>query len=240
VTERAAALALEGASPPEQPLPYGRRLGLVLQPLHRWFANVNRVVVPALDAGLGALISNPVTGYLIVLRTRGRRTGRLRSVPLGYVILDGSIYCCAGFGRSTAWYRNVLADGRVEVVLPGRLLIGRAETVTDPAEWTIAYRALMASLGLVSRLVLGDLRRIDDRTLQERHRAIPVVRITPTGIVAGQLDPGGRFWLLAVGGWLFSAAAVRRLLRSRRSAPDRAERGRRAGRVRALTSLSRP
>ena len=97
-----------------------------MDPLHRAFLIVNSLFSPALERGLGALLSNPVTGYLMVLRTRGRRTGLIRAAPLGYVVLDGAIYCCAGFGETTAWYRNVLADPGVEVVLPGRTLRGRA------------------------------------------------------------------------------------------------------------------
>ena len=28
----------------------------------------------------------------------------------GYAILDGSVYCIAGFGAQTQWYRNIVAD----------------------------------------------------------------------------------------------------------------------------------
>jgi hypothetical protein len=85
---------------------------LLLGPLRRAFLIVNSLFSPALERGLGALVSNPLTGYLLVLRTRGRRTGLMRAAPLGYVVLDGAIYCCAGFGETTAWYRNVQGSGR--------------------------------------------------------------------------------------------------------------------------------
>jgi deazaflavin-dependent oxidoreductase (nitroreductase family) len=161
------------------------------------------------------VISNPVTGYLLLLRTRGHRSGRVREVPLGYVVLDGAVYCCAGFGLRTAWYQNVLADERVEVVLPGRSFVGRATPVTDPVEWLRAYRALMASLGLVSRSVLGDLRTTDDATLRATHRAIPLVRVTPTAVLAGSLDPGGRSWIGALAMWLMLLRVVLRRGRRR-------------------------
>ena len=196
-------------------LPYGPTLGRVLEPLHRWLIPGNRLVIPLLRSGLGAVISNPVTGYLLLLRTRGHTSGRVREVPLGYVVLDGALYCCAGFGSRTAWYRNVLADERVEVVLPGRSFVGRATPVTDPVEWLRGYRALMASLGLVSRSVLGDVRAIDDATLLATHRSIPLVRITPTAIVAGPFDPGGRAWIGAVVMWLVMVRAVLRRGRPR-------------------------
>jgi deazaflavin-dependent oxidoreductase (nitroreductase family) len=164
---------------------------------------VNSLFTPALDRGLGALLSNPLTGYLMVLRTRGRRSGLMRAAPLGYVVLDGAIYCCAGFGETTAWYRNVLADPRVEVVLPGRTLRGKAVPVSAPDEWIRAYRALIASLGVVGRLTVGDVRGLDDAELQAAHGGVPLVRISPSAFVPGPLDPGGRFWLVPWG-----AAAV--------------------------------
>jgi deazaflavin-dependent oxidoreductase (nitroreductase family) len=173
-----------------------------LRPLHRAFLLVNSLFTPALVRGFGALASNPLTGYLMVLRTRGRRTGLIRAAPLGYVVLDGAIYCCAGFGATTAWHRNVLADPSVEVVLPGRTLRGTAVPVSAPDEWIRAYRALIASLGIVGRLTVGDVRGLDDAELLAAHGGIPLVRITPTAFVAGPLDPGGRFWLVP---WMASA-----------------------------------
>lgn len=199
----------------EAGLPYPPAVRRVIDPLHRAFVPINRVVAPLLDAGLGAWFSNPVTGYLMVLRTRGRRTGRLRAAPLGYVIVDGSIYSCAGFGPRTTWYLNLLADPAVEVVLPGRTLGALAAPVTDPEEWVRAYRPLMRSLGVISRLALGDVDRLDDETLRRTHGGLPLVRITPTGLQSGELDPGGRFWLVSLATWLGILAAATRLLRRR-------------------------
>lgn len=209
---RAAGTAQSGAT-----LPYGALMRHALRPLQHAFKPLNALLAPALDAGLGAFVSNPLTGYLMLLRTRGRRTGRTRATPVGYVIVDGAIYCCAGVGVRTDWYRNLLAHGAVEVVLPGRTLIGLASTVTDDAEWVRAYRALMASLGVVSRLALGDISRVKDERLRRRHRALPLVRITPTGVRAGPLDPGGRFWLAALMAWITVLAAIRRGGRSARA-----------------------
>ena len=121
------------------------------------------------------------------------------------MIREGAIYCCAGFGEATAWYRNLLADPAVEVVLPGRTVTGVASPVVDPAEWVRAYRALIGSLGIVGRLTVGEIGTLDDDALLAAHGAIPVIRITAEDLAAGSMDPGGRFWLVP---WVGSLAVA--------------------------------
>lgn len=179
--------------------------------LHRAFLWVNRwLAAPALRAGLGPLFSTPITGSLMVLRTRGRHSGLWRDAPLGYVIRDGHVYCCAGFGRQTQWLRNIAADPRVEVILPTCAVAGRAKEVRDPAEWADAMRALLTSMGPIGRWTVGDVRRMSDDELRAAGAAIPLVRLKVTGLAAGPYDPGGSGWvvlsgatLLMAAGWLF-------------------------------------
>ena len=205
------------ASPAEilaPPLPYGPILARLLRPLQRGFLVVNHsFMAPLMRHGLGWLVGNPLTGHLMLLRTRGRRSGLMREAPLGYVMRDGAVYCVAGYGEPTPWFRNLLADPNVEVILPTRRFKGTAQPVTDPVEWLGAYRALIASFGLLGRAVVGDIRRLDDGTLLERHRSLPVVRITPRygdePLVAGPFDPGGRGWILPYGATLVAVVAVR-------------------------------
>ena len=189
------------ASAVEAGLPYGPLMTSLLRPLQRGFLLVNRgFMAPLARSGLGWLIGNPLTGHVMLLRTRGRRSGLVREAPLGYVIRDGAVYCVAGYGERTPWFQNLLAHPRVEVFLPTRRFSGRAEPVTDPAEWLAAYRALTASFGLIGRAVVGDVGRLDDATLLARHRSLPVVRITPNEDEAplrpGWFDPGGRGWIV--------------------------------------------
>lgn len=188
---------------PAAPLPYGPLMSRLLRPLQRGFLFLNGgFMAPLLRSGFGWLIGNPFTGHLMLLRTRGRCTGLLREAPLGYVIRDGCVYCVAGYGEPTPWFRNLLAEPDVEVILPTRRFHGRAEPVSDPVEWVAAYRALIASFGLIGGAIVGDVRGLDDEALLARDRALPVIRITPTDgtgpLIAGAFDPGGSGWLLPV------------------------------------------
>ena len=150
------------------------------------------------------MFSTPFAGSLMLLRTRGRKSGLMREAPLGYLVRDGAIYCVAGFGASAAWHRNILADPHVECVLPAVSVSGLAEVVTDPVEWAAVYPALVASLGIVGRITLGDVQRLSPDDLARQRDAFPLVRIRPTGLAPGAFDPGGLGWVpaFAIGTWL--------------------------------------
>ena len=192
------------AEPTAAALPYRPLVSRLLGPLRRGFLVLNRgFMAPLIRRGFGWLIGNPVTGHVMLLRTRGRRTGILREAPLGYVVRDGCVYCVAGYGEPTLWFRNLLAEPTVEVILPNRRFQGNAEPVTDSMEWLAAYRELVASFGLLGRATVGDVRSLDDATLLARHRTLPVVRITPIDragtLAGGPFDPGGHGWMLPYG-----------------------------------------
>ena len=194
----------DATEPTPPALPYGPIMTRLLRPLQRGFLVVNgSLVAPLLRSGFGWLMGSPATGWLMLLRTRGRRTGLMREVPLGYVIDGGAVYCVAGYGRATPWFHNLVAEPSVEVILPTRRFRGRAVPVENEAEWLRAYRALIASFGIVGRLVAPDVARLDDTRLAIEHAALPVVRITPDPgeppLVAGPFDPGGAGWLLPYG-----------------------------------------
>lgn len=162
----------------------------------RLFAILNRwLMVPAFRLGLGPLLGNPVTGYIMVLRTRGQKTGRTRWTPVNFAIMDGSIYCIAGFGPRSHWYGNLRAHPRVECQWPGGACAGTAATVTDPAEWARALRAVLINAGLAGRFYGYNPRTVPDGVLRERARVAVVVRIRPEGVGSGAGDPGGLMWV---------------------------------------------
>ena len=206
-------------TPPELPLPYGPLMTSSLPRIQRAFRFVNRyAAVPLLQAGLGPLCNTPLTGSLMVLRTRGRTSGLWREAPLGYLVLDGHVYCCAGFGHRTQWLRNIEADPHVEVLLPTLAVAGIAEEVTDPTEWSRGMRALLASLGIISRAMIGDVRRASDQGLRAMAGGLPLVRIRMTGLGVGPFDPGGRGWVLpTLLGVAWLGTRVRRRIRRSRN-----------------------
>jgi deazaflavin-dependent oxidoreductase (nitroreductase family) len=201
------------AVPTDTPLPYGPGLTRLLAPMRRAFHGVNRwCTAPAIRAGLGPLLGTPLTGSLLLLRTTGRRTGLPREVPLGYAIVAGRVVVLAGFGPTTHWYLNALADPNVEVALPGAVFAGRAEPLLDPEQRRTAFRAVIGSMAAIGRATLGDLTTAGDERVDELATALPLLAITPTAIRPGPYDPGGGFWRVGAVATaaVFAAATVRR------------------------------
>jgi deazaflavin-dependent oxidoreductase (nitroreductase family) len=188
-----------------------------------WRLVSDLLVVPAFRLGLGPLVGNPISGYVMVVRTVGRRTGRTRYTPVTYSIAGGGVYCLAGYGRSTHWYRNALAAPEVCLLLPGRSVAGHAQEVVDAAERLAATRRIFRNAGLMGFTEGFDPFRADDETVRLKTAEMPVLRIDVAGIAGGPFDPGGRAWLA----WpVIGLVALVLVARARMHSPSRASRRR--------------
>jgi len=82
---------------------------------------------------LYALGLGPMVGRLVLLLiTTGRKTGLRRITALQYEEIDGAIYVASSRGQEADWFRNVVANPRVEVKVKSRRFCGIGETTTDP------------------------------------------------------------------------------------------------------------
>lgn len=164
--------------------------------IRRFFRFLNQaLMVPLFRLGLGPFIGNPFTGYIMVLRTIGRKTGQARYTPVNYALLNGCIYCVRGLGKGSHWYRNLWAHPEIEVILPGGPVAGRAAEVTDPAESLTALRQILKNAGLAGFFLGFNPFTAPEALLREKTKDLPVVRIQPSGIGNGAADPGGWLWL---------------------------------------------
>lgn len=189
------------------PLPYGPAMTALLEPMRRAFLLVNRTIAaPLIRNGAGPLLSTRTAGSLLVLRTTGRTSGKVREAPLGYALVDGRVVVIAGYGRDAHWFRNAIAHPEVEVLLPGAVLAGHAEEITDPDERRAAFRTLLAAMGVVGTLTLGDVRSKTDTEVDVLTEAFPLLAITPTAVRPGPFDPGGVGPRIATALWLLTAA----------------------------------
>ena len=165
--------------------------------LRRMFKIFNKFfMVPLFRLGLGAVVGNPFTGYIMVIKTIGRKTGRLRFTPVNYALQDGKIYCMAGFGKGTNWYRNLQAQPKIEIILPSGPLAGAAEDATNSEEAIHVFRQILINSGFAGFLAGINAFSISDSELQKKIRDYRLVRIIPVGIGSGAADAGGWLWIL--------------------------------------------
>jgi hypothetical protein len=101
--------AVEWVKPPEAVIK-------VANPIMRWL--------------LGSPLHGLVDKHSMLLRFRGRRTGRAYMVPVGRRTIDGQL----GVLTNSGWRVNFRGGASVEVTLEGELRPGHAELVEDPEE----------------------------------------------------------------------------------------------------------
>ena len=69
-------------------------------------------------AALGS--AGVASNYLVTLEVTGRRSGRVISLPLVIVLVDGQRYLVSMLGENVAWVRNARAAGGKVVLRHGR------------------------------------------------------------------------------------------------------------------------
>ncbi len=130
----------------------------------------------ALHRGLFRLTRGRVLGRVggldvLLLTTRGRRTGRVRTIPLLYVADGGDYVLIASNGGAElhpSWYLNLQAQPDATVEIGGRKLPVLATDVVDPDERARLWQRANEGYG-----GYDDYATKTDRT-------IPVVRLHPT------------------------------------------------------------
>ena len=94
--------------------------------MKRMFRFVNKVVVFLSETPLHLLFSHQV----MVLRFRGRRTGRSYAIPVSYFLdaKTGEVSCMTDV--SGVWWKNLLSAGSIEITMKGtrRAVSVRVET----------------------------------------------------------------------------------------------------------------
>jgi deazaflavin-dependent oxidoreductase (nitroreductase family) len=165
--------------------------------LIRFFRQMNRGILLLWRLGLGGALNGwpKVGGRIMVLTHTGRKSGQLRRTPLNYTILEGDVYCVAGFGKTADWYRNLLKTPDVEVWLPGEWWAGRAEDVSDLPERLRVLRQVLVASGFASFAAGINPYRLSDEALAEATAEYRLVRIRRIQPCTGPGGPGELAWV---------------------------------------------
>jgi deazaflavin-dependent oxidoreductase (nitroreductase family) len=97
----------------------------------------------------GRLGSRLVDNDMLLLTTKGRRSGRRHTVPLLFLTQGDTRVVVASYGgrdRHPAWYLNLVADPEVEVQVSKRRFVARARTA-DLEERAVWWPRVVAAYG---------------------------------------------------------------------------------------------
>jgi deazaflavin-dependent oxidoreductase (nitroreductase family) len=95
----------------------------------QFFRNLNRLVEPLVRAGLGS--PRIVPGGLIVLETRGRKSGRRVRSPLAATRFGGYVLVATARGQRSQWVLNLEAEPKARFWLGGQLRESRAFVIHE-------------------------------------------------------------------------------------------------------------
>lgn len=146
----------------------------------------------------------------MVITHTGRKTGLRRQTPVNYAIVNGEIYCVAGFGPVSDWYRNLLAHPQVEVWLPEGWWAGQAEDVSNSPENLRLKRQVLIASGFAARAAGIDPLHISDEELARQTADYRLVHIRRQEARTGPEGPGDLAWVWPLATLLLLPLALRR------------------------------
>lgn len=144
----------------------------------------SRLVNPVVGAVLRSPLHRFLSGGLMLITYRGRRTGRERTIPVMYAEKGDRLIVLVGDATAKQWWRNLRGGAPVELRLRGGLRRGHATVVTGGPTETGALlstyltrfpRAARAAGGKQVVMVVIDLAGdvTDGDAHGERERASP-------------------------------------------------------------------
>lgn len=169
-----------------------KSLRVIFKYLNRYF------MVPLFRLGLGGVMTNPLSGYIMVMKTIGRKSGKIRYAPVNYAIWNGKIYCLSGGRTQSDWYKNLLAHPGIEVIMPGRGVFVQVHAPYTGESRLCIIRQILKNAGFAGFFEGYNPWKISDKELALKAADLPLIELTPTGIGAGACDPHGWAWI----GWL--------------------------------------
>lgn len=134
--------------------------------LRRAFRLLNRFMILMWKIGLGRMLNIWPAGFgrIMVIKHVGRKSGKVRLAPVNYAPIAGEIYCTAGFGAVSDWYRNIMANPSVELWLPEGKFPAKAEDISDSPERVFLLRQVLIASGFAAPL-FGINPKISDEEL---------------------------------------------------------------------------
>ncbi len=158
--------------------------------LRQNFRTFNRFMLLMWRLGLGRWINiwPEVGGRIMVVQHMGRKTGKVRRTPLNYAEVDGRLYCVAGFGSVSHWYRNLLANPEVVVWLPNGRFHAHAKDMTDDLNGLSLLRQVLLNSGFAAPAFGIHPKTMSDEELAAATADYRLIRFTRQQPASGSAD----------------------------------------------------
>jgi deazaflavin-dependent oxidoreductase (nitroreductase family) len=103
------------------------------QSFHAQLKQYNPLIVALYKIGLLPLFG--VSRTVMLLTTRGRKSRKQRSIPIGYWRIGGIVHLFSAWGKATSWYKNMKAcPENVWIQIGLRRWAVQPQELTDPNE----------------------------------------------------------------------------------------------------------
>ena len=168
--------------------------------LRQGFKYLNRFMLLMWRLGLGPMLNMgpAMAGRYMVITHIGRKSGLKRRTPVNYAVVDDEVYCVAGFGSISDWYRNIIANPQVDVWLPDGWWTGVAEEVTHPEVRLPLLREVLIGSGFAALAAGVDPNKMKDEELNAATKEYRLIHIRRVAVRTGPDGPGDLVWVWPV------------------------------------------
>jgi deazaflavin-dependent oxidoreductase (nitroreductase family) len=145
-----------------------------------------RFINPLVRAVLGSRLHRLLSHKLVLITVRGRRTGRLHTLPVGYAQDGDTLYVLVGDYQTKRWWRNLQGGAQVQLRLRGRTVAATGSLL----RWESDAEALVGALGHYLALfpaarrslqITGRPDALDPEALRAAAHEVVMVRIRLAG-----------------------------------------------------------
>ncbi len=185
--------------------------------LRQSFKYLNKFMMTMWRLGLGSWLNAwpEKGGQIMVIAHTGRKTELKRYTPLNFAIVEGELYCTAGFGRIADWYRNMMANPNVEVWLPGGLWqsgdswwAGVAEDISDAEDRLPLLRQVLIGSGFAAYAAGINPIEMSNEDLDAASREYRLIHIKRVEALTGPGGPGELAWVWPVAAMILLPLAL--------------------------------
>ena len=167
---------------------------MIFRKIFRYF---NKILIFKWKLGLARWINIWPHGFgrFMVITHSGRKSGKKYQTPINYAVLDGEIYCVAGFGHQSDWYQNILKNPSIEIWLKEGWWAGEAKDISNDPNRTAIMREVLIGSGFAAPLFGIHHTKMDDETLDQLTQPYRLVRIKRTRERTGRKGPDEYTWV---------------------------------------------